>query len=115
VQRHWRVPTRWDLGVTWPPPRSAPVINEFSQAIAKRLPDRIKERLSVRPQRTWQETYSLAGSGSTYRRARRISDDIFARNVPVPGATPSPDQNDFLHSVIEAVIEAADESGVHLK
>ena len=37
------------------------------------------------------------------------------RNVPVPGATPSPDQNDFLHAVIEAVEEAAEETGVNLK
>ncbi len=32
-------------------------------------------------------------------RAQRISDDILGRNVPVPGAAPSPDQNAFLHAV----------------
>lgn len=84
-------PLYWTGVAPTDPEKITTVINEFSQAIAKRLPDRIRERLSVRPQRTWQETYSLAGSGSTYRRARRISDEIFMRNVPVPGATPSPD------------------------
>jgi hypothetical protein len=90
------------------------VIDELSQAIAKRLSPPIRERLSVRPQRSWQESYALTGSGSTFVRARRISEDVFGRNVPVPGAAPSPDQNDFLRSVITAVEEAAAEVGCAL-
>lgn len=91
------------------------VIDEFSKAIAKRLILPIRERLSVRPLRSWQESYALSGPGSTFVRARRISDDILGRNVPTPAATPSPDQNDFLHAIIAAVQEAAVEVGCQLQ
>jgi hypothetical protein len=47
-------------------------------------------------------------------RAQRISDDILGRNVPVPGAAPSPDQNAFLHAVIGSLEEAAHEVGGEL-
>lgn len=41
------------------------VIDAFSNAIATRLPMRlIRERLSVRPLKAWQESYALSGSGS---------------------------------------------------
>ena len=66
------------------------------------------------PLRTWQATYALHGTGSTFVRARQISGDILAREVPIPGATPSPDQNEFLHTVIRAIGEAAESEGVRL-
>ncbi|GII84184.1 hypothetical protein Ssi03_21740 [Sphaerisporangium siamense] len=91
------------------------VINELSQAIARRLSAAIRDRLSVRPVREWQHAYYLSGSGSTFVRARHISNAIFARNVPIPGVTPSPDHNDFLHAVIAVVNDAAEEVGVELR
>jgi hypothetical protein len=36
------------------------------------------------------------------------------RNVPVPGATPSPDQNDFLHAIIATIEQAADDIKIEL-
>lgn len=90
------------------------IINEFSQEIAKRLFMPIRDRLSMRPQRSWQDTYSLSGPGSTFVRARRISDEILMKNVPIPGSTPSPDQNEFLHAVVRAVEEAAESVKVKL-
>jgi hypothetical protein len=115
IYKTLETPLRWTGGAPTDQDEITAVIDEFSQAFAKRLPDRIRERLSVRPQRTWQDAYVLTGIGSTFVRARRISDDILMRNVPVPGATPSPDQNDFMHAVIGAVDEAAEEVGIVLK
>lgn len=109
IYKTLEAPLRWTGGEPTDQDEITAVIDDFSQAIAKRLPDRIRERLSVRPQRTWQDAYVLTGIGSTFLRARRISDDTLMRNVPVPGATPWPDQNDFLHAVIGAVDEAAEE------
>ena len=91
------------------------VIDAFSSAIAKRLYVPISERLSERPIRTWQEAYALHGVGSTFVRARTIAADILARTVPVPGATPSPDQNEFLHAIIDTIESAADEQGIDLR
>jgi len=114
IYKTLEAPLRWTGGAPTDQDEITAVIDDFSQSIAKRLPDRIRERLSVRPQRTWQDAYVLTGIGSTFVRARRISDDILVRNVPVPGATPSPDQNDFMHAVIGAVDEAAEEVGIVL-
>jgi len=61
-----------------------------------------------------QDTYSLSGRRSTFERARRISDEFLMPNVPVPGSTPSPDQNELLHSVIAPIEDAAEEVGVEL-
>lgn len=109
------VPLRWEGERPADDVVLTAVINAFSNAIASRLSAPIRERLSVRPLQSWQESFALSGSGSTFVRARRISDDILARSVPVPGSTPSPDHNDFLHSVIAVVEEAAQEVGCRLE
>lgn len=108
------VPLRWTRDRPTDDVVVTAVIDEFSQAIAKRLSEPIHERLSIRPIRAWQELYGLSGGGSTRVRARRISDDILGRNVPVPRASPSPDQNDFLHAIIGTVEEATKEVGCEL-
>ena len=91
------------------------VIDAFSNAIAKRLYGPISERLSERPIRTWQEAYALHGVGSTFVRARTIAADVLERTVPVPGATPSPDQNEFLHAIIDAIQSAAEDQEIDLR
>jgi hypothetical protein len=107
------------LGWTGQPPSDdaevSAIVDAFSNAIANRLFEPIRTRLSEEPQRIWQAAYSLHGTGSTFDRARRISSDILAREVPVPGATPSPDQNDFLHAIIDAIKAAAESERVELR
>ncbi|MGH7488638.1 MAG: hypothetical protein ACREMY_24015, partial [bacterium] len=114
VYKTLEAPLRWTGGTPTTEETVTAVINEYSKAISARLIALVRERLSVRPQRSWQDTYQLSGTGSTFVRARRISDEILTRNVPVPSATPSPDQNEFLHAVIEAIEDAAAEVGVAL-
>lgn len=91
------------------------VINEFSQAIERNLFEPLKERLRVAPRREWQEGFALSGRGSTTQRAQVIESDIFSRYAPVPSATPSPDRNEFLHTIIGSVEQAAEEVGVRLR
>lgn len=109
IYKTLEAPVRWNEGQPTDDVIVTAVINEFSQAIATRLPAPIRERLSVRPQRSWQESYGLRGTRSTFIRARYIADDILGRHVPIPGAAPSPDQNDFLRAIIGSVEEAAKE------
>jgi hypothetical protein len=107
-------PLRWTLGGPPDEVAATAVINEFSQAIARRLFDPLRERLRVSPLRQWQGSFALSGRGSTAVRARVIVNDVFSRYVPIPSATPSPNQNEFLHSVIRAIADAANEVGVEL-
>lgn len=109
------VPLRWEGVQPSDEVALTAIIDTFSNAIASRLKDPIHDRLSVRPLQTWQESYALNGSGSTFVRARRISDDILGRSVPVPGTTPSPDHNNFLHAIIALVEDAAAEVGCRLE
>ena len=67
------------------------------------------------PKREWQEGFALSGRGSTTQRAQVIESDIFSQYVPVPSATPSPDRNEFLHTIIGSVEQAAEEVGVRLR
>ncbi|WP_084727403.1 hypothetical protein [Rhodococcoides yunnanense] len=90
------------------------VIDQFSNAIAKRLEQPIRERLSEVPRSDWQISYAYSGNGSTGKRAQHISDSIFGKNVTVPEDLASTDPSTFLHVVIAAVEEAAAEVGVHL-
>jgi GTPase SAR1 family protein len=88
------------------------VINEFSQAIARKLFEPLKERLRVLPQREWQKGFALTGRGSTGLRAQVIENEVFSSYVPVPSSTPSPDRNAFLHTIIGSIEQAAEETGV---
>jgi hypothetical protein len=107
-------PLRWTEGTSPDDEMATAVINEFSQAIARKLLDLLGERLRVSPLKQWQEGFALSGPGSTAARARVIVNNVLSRYVPVPGVTPSTNQNEFLHSVIREIEEAAHEVGVEL-
>ena len=58
----------------------------------------------------WADAYDKRGTGSTFVRARIISDEIYESAAPVPDATPFPDRNQFLREIIAEVKQAADET-----
>jgi hypothetical protein len=107
-------PVDWTGGLRPDPEAATSAIDEFSQAISRGLFAPLAERLRVRPLQEWQEGWRLSGWGSTSVRAHLIAIDVFARQVPVPRATPSPNHNEFLHQVIAVIDTAADEVGVTL-
>jgi hypothetical protein len=108
-------PLSWDGGRPSDDVTATAVIHELSRAIETRLHDPVGDRLLTRPVQTWQSSFALAGTGSTFRRATRIAEEVLGRYVPIPGATPSPDRNEFLHIVVAAVADAAEEVGVRLQ
>jgi hypothetical protein len=114
VYRTLESPITWTGGTRPDPDAATATIDEFSQAISRRLFDPLAERLQVRPLQDWQEGFRLSGWGSTSVRARLIANDVFATQVPVPQATPSPDHNQFLHQVIGVIEQAAAEVGIAL-
>jgi energy-coupling factor transporter ATP-binding protein EcfA2 len=107
-------PMDWKGGIRPDAEAATAAINEFSQAVSRRLFAPLAERLRARPLKEWQEGYRLTGWGSTSVRSRLIANDVFARQVPIPRATPSLNHNDFLHSVIDTIEGAAAEVGVTL-
>ena len=63
----------------------------------------------------WQDAYYKRGTGSTFLRARIISDEIYEPAAPIPDATPSPDRNKFLREIIAEVEHAAGETDTVLE
>ena len=85
------------------------VIDEFSNAIAKRLSDPIHDRLSVTAQPAWQRCLAFSGAGSTVDRARYIGEEILRRHIHAS------DPNGFLHEVLASLDEAAKEVDITIR
>ena len=63
----------------------------------------------------WRDAYAKSGIGSTFVRARIISDGIYGPAAPVPDVTPSPDRNQFLREVTAVAEDAAGKAGAMLE
>lgn len=87
------------------------IVDEFSQAIARRLNSPIHARLSVAAQPEWQRALAFQGAGSTRVRAEHISHDIFDTFVPKP----EPVGRAFADALVALIEESATEVGVTLE
>lgn len=91
------------------------MIDAFSNAVSNRLFALTERRLKEEVRSAWQDAYNQRGSGSTFVRARIISQDIYDRGAPIPTVTASPDQNSFLHDVADEIAAVAFELEVVLR
>jgi hypothetical protein len=113
IYRMLQQPVRWEpVGPT--DDEKQQIVDDFASAIAKEVRDLASRRISVDRTRTWQNAYAQAGTGSTFDRARIISDEVYDRAAPVPSVVPSPDQNSFLREVAAIVGEVAERLGIEL-
>lgn len=101
-------PVRWDGGDPSDDERQA-ITDELSNAMAQQLFGLVERRLRDDVRTAWQEAYLPLGPGSTRVRARIISNDVYARSVPIPTVAASPEQNQFLHDVADIVSNVAAE------
>lgn len=107
-------PVRWEGGEPSDDEKQE-LINEMSNAITKRLFALTQQRIKDDARLAWQEAYAQSGTGSTFVRARIISQDIYDRGAPIPTVAASPDQNQFLRSVADVLAEVAEEFDVVLR
>jgi hypothetical protein len=91
------------------------IFDALADEVSRRLVELASRRVWKQRLTEWQGAYRLKGSGSTFDRAAIIARDIYERAAPVPDVTPSPDRNEFLREVAEAVEKAATELGVGLR
>jgi hypothetical protein len=89
--------------------------DSLAENISRRMVELSSRRVRQERQGEWQNAYTQRGRGSSYARATIIADDVYDRAAPVPGSTPSPDRNQFLHQVSEEVQKAAEEIGADLR
>lgn len=92
----------------------AAVFDLLVNEIAKQVTELCIRRIKAAHAKEWQQAYTEHGVGSTFRRARIISNDIYERAAPVPSVTPSIDQNSFLHEVSAIVSGVAEQHDVRL-
>lgn len=90
------------------------IYDAFADKISRRLLELSTRRLWKERDTGWKEAFGLSGRGSTFVRALSIANDIYEPAVPIPDIAASPDRNEFLHQVVAAVQEAAEETGVQL-
>ena len=88
------------------------ILNYFANQVSGRLEVIVRRRIRLEMIQKWQDAIRFSGPGSTFVRARTISNDIYMMAAPIPAVTPSPDQNAFYREVIHAVDEAAIECNV---
>ncbi|MEY9935424.1 energy-coupling factor transporter ATP-binding protein EcfA2 [Catenulispora sp. GP43] len=79
------------------------MIDALAKEISREVTALCSRRLNADRKKGWQQAFAEFGSGSTFRRARIISGEVYDRAAPIPTVTPSPDQNSFLHEVTALV------------
>jgi hypothetical protein len=112
----WRMleqPVRWEGPESTDDDKQA-IVNILANEIAKEVTVLCSRRIKAEHTMAWQHAYAEYGTGSSFRRARIISNDIYDRAAPIPTVTPSLDQNSFLHEVTALVDDVAENIGVKL-
>ena len=91
------------------------IFNALAQDLSDRVLDLVSRRMRFNRIPEWQKAYFESGTGSSYRRAHIIADDIYEPAAPIPDVTPTPDRNRFLAEVIEVVKRSVDAVGAQLR
>ncbi len=102
IYRMLQQPVRWE----GPEPTDDDkqlMIDALAKEISREVTALCSRRVNANRRKAWQEAYAEFGRGSTFRRARIISSEVYDRAAPIPAVTPSPDQNSFLHEVTALV------------
>ncbi len=114
MYRFFQSPIAWD-GASLSDDQKQEAYDKLADISAKRLLELATRRVWHTRMTQWQSAYSEAGTGSSFRRARIIGEQIVESAAPVPDSTPSPDRNQFLHDVVKEVEAATEEAGARLR
>jgi hypothetical protein len=102
IYRMLQQPIRWEG--PWPTEDDKQLmIDAVAKEISREVTALCSRRINTDRRKAWQEAFAEFGTGSTFRRARIISGEVYDRAAPIPTVTPSPDQNSFLHEVTALV------------
>jgi hypothetical protein len=102
IYRMLQQPVRW-VGPEPTDDDKQLMIDTLAKEISREVTALCSRRINANRRKAWQEAYAEFGQGSTFRRARIISGEVYDRAAPIPAVTPSPDQNSFLHEVTALV------------
>lgn len=91
------------------------VVEQIINAFTKPLLELTTRRLKDDVQTAWLDAYALSGRGSTFVRARHISERVYGRGAPIPTVAATASGNEFLHEVAELVDHAAQDLGLELE
>lgn len=113
IYRMLQQPVRWE-GPEPTDDEMQQVIDGIANQISKEITELSTRRVKLDRGKAWRDAYAQAGTGSTFVRARIISNEVYDRAAPIPAVTPSPDHNSFLHEVADVVDLVAADLGVKL-
>ena len=91
------------------------VFDTIAGDLSRRLIELASRRIKIERLPEWRQAFSESGTGSTYRRATLIAEQVYDRAAPIPDVTPSPDRNAFLRDVESAIKQSMEEVGAQLR
>ncbi len=107
-------PLDWTAGEPSDDEKQA-LFENLANRLSERMMNLAHERIFELRNQDWIEAFGRSGKGSTVERARIIAEHIYAKAAPIPQSTPAPQQNQFLHDVIELVRSSAAELDIELR
>lgn len=107
-------PLRWEPAEPTDDAQKQQVFDELANTISAKILDLATRRVRAERMPEWQSAFNQTGRGSSYARASIIGEQIYERAAPIPGVTPSPDRNSFLHEVAAVVETVCKEAGANL-
>ena len=107
-------PVRWD-GVEPSEDQKEEKFNLIADRVSGGLLELARARIQRERLGEWLDAFSLRGRGSTFERAKSISEEIYAKAAPILDITPSLDGNKFLTEVATIVDKAAEECKAKLE
>ncbi len=87
----------------------------IAEELSRKLIQLASRRVRTERQLDWRAAFDLAGTGSTFRRARVIAERVYAQAAPLWDDQASPDRNLFRQEVANATKEAAENIGAKLQ
>jgi hypothetical protein len=106
-------PVRWDGDPSDDDKQQ--IVESISNAFTGPLFALTTRRLKDDVQTAWLEAYSLSGRGSTFVRARHISDRVYGRGAPIPTVAASREGTEFLREIADLVDRVATDLGLILE
>ena len=112
VTRHQHATSR---PLTWPTDEEQQAFfDDFANRVSRRLLEMARRRIADDQHRGWQDAFIEQGTGSATRRARIVSDDVYAHAALIPQSVPTADANALVRDIVRAFRETVAELEVDL-
>jgi hypothetical protein len=91
------------------------IYDAIAEELSRTLIELSSRRVRADRMPEWRKAFVEQGSGSTFRRAKIIANEVYDKAVPIPDVAPGPDRNAFLSEVAAIIKHAVEAVGGQLR